>query len=83
MVAIKEVLAWAKGGQWPYSHQQTILGARYAFTTLLLFVAALFLLVTLSSGDVSVRPPRHHRWTTLHHLLHPFVSMRYLDPPPT
>ncbi|XP_050729570.1 uncharacterized protein LOC127005091 isoform X5 [Eriocheir sinensis] len=83
VVAIKEVLAWAKGGQWPYSHQQTVLGARYAFTTLLLFVAALFLLVTLSSGNASVRQPRHHGWTTLHHLLHPFVSLRYLDPPPT
>lgn len=81
--AFKEVLAWAKGGQWPYSQQQTVLGARYAFTSLLLVAAALFLLVTLSSGDTRVPQPRHPGWTTVCHILHPFVAMRYLEPPPT
>lgn len=83
VLAMKEVLAWAKGGEWPYSQQQTVQGARYAFTSLLLVVAALFLLVTLSSGDIGIPRPRHHSWTTLHHLMHPFVSVRYMDPPPT
>lgn len=83
MVAVKGVLEWAKGGQWPYSQQQTVQGARYAFTSLLLLVAALFLLVTISSGDIDTPQPRHPGWTTVHHVLHPFVTLRYLDSPPT
>ncbi|XP_063888855.1 inositol 1,4,5-triphosphate receptor associated 2-like isoform X3 [Scylla paramamosain] len=83
LVTIEGLIGWAKGGQWPYSQQQTVQGARYAFTSLLLLVAALFLLVTLSSGDASIPQPRHPGWTTMNHLLHPFVTLRYLQTPPT
>ncbi|XP_045105671.1 uncharacterized protein LOC123501150 isoform X2 [Portunus trituberculatus] len=83
LVAVEGLIGWAKGGQWPYSQQQTVQGARYAFTSLLLLVAALFLLVTLSSGDASIPQPRHPGWTTMNHLLHPFVTLRYLQTPPT
>ena len=83
LVTVEGLIGWAKGGQWPYSQQQTVQGARYAFTSLLLLVAALFLLVTLSSGDASIPQPRHPGWTTMNHLLHPFVTMRYLETPPT
>ncbi|KAG0723516.1 Lymphoid-restricted membrane protein [Chionoecetes opilio] len=83
VLALQGVLGWAQGGQWPYTQQQTVQGARYAFTSLLLMLAALFLLVTLSTGDSSAPQPRHPGWTTLHHVLHPFVTLRYLGPPPT
>ncbi|XP_042234599.1 uncharacterized protein LOC121874507 [Homarus americanus] len=83
MVALEGVIGWARGGQWPYSPQQTVQGARYAFTSLLLLLAAFFLLLTISSGDSSVLQPYHPGWTTIHHVLHPFVTVRFLGPPPT
>ena len=83
LVALEGVLGWARGGQWPYSQQQTVQGARYAFTSLLLLMAALFLLITISSGDGNIPEPHHPGWTTLHHTLHPFVTLRYLHSPPT
>ncbi|XP_069958516.1 serine-rich adhesin for platelets isoform X5 [Cherax quadricarinatus] len=81
--ALEDVIGWVRGGQWPYSQQQTVQGARYAFTSLLLLLAAFFLLLTISTGDLKVPYPYHPGWTTIHHVLHPFVSLRYVGTPPT
>lgn len=76
-------MGWIRGGQWPYSPQETVQGARYAFTSLLLLLAAFFLLLTISYGDSKVSQPFHPGWTTIHHVLHPFVTVRYMGTPPT
>ncbi|XP_042859013.1 AF4/FMR2 family member lilli-like [Penaeus japonicus] len=83
MVGLEDVMGWIRGGRWPYSSQQTVLGARYAFTSLLLLLAAFFLLLTISSSDQQIPQPYHPGWTSITHVLHPFVTMRYVGTPPT
>ncbi|XP_063612496.1 inositol 1,4,5-triphosphate receptor associated 1-like [Penaeus indicus] len=83
MVGLEDVIGWIRGGRWPYSSQQTVLGARYAFTSLLLLLAAFFLLLTISSSDQQVPQPYHPGWTSITHVLHPFVTLRYVGTPPT
>lgn len=83
MVVVEDVLGWVRGGQWPFSLQQTYQGARYAFTSLLLLLAAFFLLLTISSGNDTIHRPCHPGWATVGHVLHPFVTICHAGTPPT
>ncbi|XP_076038944.1 uncharacterized protein LOC143024083 [Oratosquilla oratoria] len=77
-----EIIEWLRGGTWPYTSQQTVLGARYAVSSLFLVIAILFVVLTLSRGD-TMQNSCHPGWNWPFFLrqMHPFVSV-YCNSPP-